>query len=282
MTKQELEQKVINATTAVEKRRETLRKHREQLAKKIEKGAADWEIHIKRDDIAGAEKKLEEAQQTLKNWQEKLGERISRDAFIEANAPQVVKEFLEEWKASAIEYYRQRRIDFLKLRKALRDEERAVRLEAFHTFPEYARAREIWGAEPDDGVLLNLHPRKQAEDLLESRGLDYMSIRRKLAAHTDAVTDRLVSIADEAEREAWLEKTMEEEKNAKLVELITRINKVVGTITDASLLKIGGKGDINGIVTGTEGKARIETIGVAGYNIVCFHYRTLVHELKGA
>lgn len=283
MTKQELEQKVINATTTVEKRRETLRKHREQLAKKIAKGADSWEIRIKEGDIEGAEKKLREAQKTLEGWQAKLGERISRDAFIEANAPQAVKDFLEIWKASAIEYYRARRLDFIKLRAELRQAERAARLEALETLPEYERARGLFaGREPSDGDLLNLWPRKPVEEFLEARHLSYKEIREKLAAHSDAVTDRLLSIRDEAEREAWLEKTMEEEKNAKLVELITRINKVVGTITDASALSIGGKGDINGIVVGTEGKARIETIGVAGYNIVCFHYRTLIHELKGA
>ncbi len=283
MTKQELEQKVINATTAVEKRCETLKKHREQLAKKIAKGADRWEILTKKNDIEGAEQKLKEAKKTLEGWQAKLGERISRDAFIEANAPQAVRDFLEIWKTSAIEYYRASRLDFIKLRAELRQAELAARLEALETLPEYERARERFaGREPSDSDLFNLWPREPVEEFLEARRLSRKEIRKTLAECRDNVTDKLLSIDSEAERVEWLEKTMEEEKSAKLVGLIARINKVVGTITDASNLSIGEKGDINGIVVGTEGKARIETIGVAGYNIVRFHYRTMIHELKGA
>ena len=52
------------------------------------------------------------------------------------------------------------------------------------------------------------------------------------------------------------------------------------TITDAAALYIGPEGDINGIIVGTEGKAKIQTIGAGGYNIQCFHFRTLIHEIK--
>lgn len=56
--------------------------------------------------------------------------------------------------------------------------------------------------------------------------------------------------------------------------------ETVGTITDAAALYIGPEGDINGIIVGTEGKAKIQTIGAGGYNIQCFHFRTLIHEIK--
>lgn len=281
MTKQELEQKVINAEAAVEKRKETLRKHREQLAKKIKNGASSFDIEIKKSDIESAEKKLEEAKQILRNWQDKLGECVSRDAFIEANAPQVIKDFLENWKQNAIKYFTQHCEDYIALRKELRDKERAARLEALATLPELERARVIYkDREPTDSDLLNIWPRQPVEDFLKARRLDYHSIRETLAAHTDGITSRLVEIRDDAERAEWLDKAIEDEKKAKLVDLIIRINKVVGTITDASFLRIGAKGDINGYVVGTEGRAKVETIGAGGYNIVCFHFRTLIHEYK--
>ena len=66
----------------------------------------------------------------------------------------------------------------------------------------------------------------------------------------------------------------------KLLDLIGRIMSTVGTITDAAALYIGPEGDINGIIVGTEGKAKIQTIGAGGYNIQCFHFRTLIHEIK--
>lgn len=281
MTKKELEAKVINAQATVAKRRAVIEKHRTQLAKMISKGADEWDIRYKREEIAGAIKKLEEAERVAKNWEDKLGEQISRDAFIEANAPQVIKDFLENWKANAIAYYLQNRIDFIDFQRDLWKRERDARREALKTLPELERARELYkDREPSDFDLGNLWPRKPVEEFLKERGLDYNSVREKLAARSDPITAKLVQTRNKEEREAWLEKTIEEEKKAKLADLIARINKVVGTITDASYLTIGGKGDINGFVVGTEGKARVETIGAGGYNIVCFHFRTLIHEIK--
>jgi len=281
MTKKELEAKVINAQATVAKRRAVIEKHRTQLAKMIGKGADEWDIRHKREDIDSSIKKLEEAEKIAKNWEDKLGEQISRDAFIEANAPQVIKDFLENWKANAIAFYRQDRIDFIDFQRDLWKRERDARREALNTLPELERARELYkDREPSDFDLGNLWPRKPVEEFLKERGLDYNSVRKKLAARSNPITAKLVQIRDKEEREAWLEKTIEEEKKAKLADLIARINKVVGTITDASFLTIGGKGDINGFVVGTEGKARVETIGAGGYNIVCFHFRTLIHEIK--
>ena len=281
MTKKELEAKVANAKGAVAKREAVLQKHRDQLRKLIEKGADQYDIHYKQDDIKTATGKLEDAKRILANWEEKLGGHISREAFIEANAPQVIKDFLEGWKASALAHYTMRRADFIEYRKGIRQQERDARLEALQTLPELEKARKLYeGREITDYDLSNLWPRKVVDEFLHARGLDYYQIQQKLAAHTDAVTNRLLEIRDPDERQKWLEETMEEEKMAKLADLIGRINKVVGTITDASGLRIGAKGEINGIVIGTEGKAKIETFGVAGYNIVCFHYRTTVHEYK--
>ena len=61
---------------------------------------------------------------------------------------------------------------------------------------------------------------------------------------------------------------------------MNRISIVVGVITDASGLFIGKTGGIEGLIRGTIGVARIETIGAGGYNIQCFHYRTLVHKYQ--
>lgn len=126
----------------------------------------------------------------------------------------------------------------------------------------------------------NLWPRRDVDAFLSERGLEYHQIQKKLREAGDQITLRLLEIHNEDEREAWLEKTMEEEKRAKLLDLIGRIMSTVGTITDAAALYIGPEGDINGIIVGTEGKAKIQTIGAGGYNIQCFHFRTLIHEIK--
>ena len=80
--------------------------------------------------------------------------------------------------------------------------------------------------------------------------------------------------------EELLKKTLEKEAQAKYEDLCNRISAVVGEIEDVSNLNIARDGQLNGIVEGTKGSAKVETIGAGGYNIQCFHYRTLVHLIK--
>ena len=163
----------------------------------------------------------------------------------------------------------------------LKAKERAARLEALQTLPSLEKYRELYkGRELTDYDLANLWPRRDVDAFLSERGLEYRQIQKKLREAGDQITLKLLEIHNEDEREAWLEKTMEEEKRAKLLDLIGRIMSTVGTITDAAALYIGPEGDINGIIVGTEGKAKIQTIGAGGYNIQCFHFRTLIHEIK--
>lgn len=281
MTQEDLKMKVINAEARVAKRTATLKKHREQLAKLIQKGADKFDINIKQSDIKSAVDKLEEAKQILANWQKKLDERIATDDYLEANTPEILRDFLENWKQHAIIYYREKRIRFIEYRKELKAQERAARLEALQTLPSLERYREIYtGRELTDSDLANLWPRKDIDAFLSERGLEYNQIQRKLNKFGDQITVKLLEIRDDQEREAWLEKAMEEEKRAKLIDLIGHIMGAVGTITDAAALHIGPEGDINGYIVGTEGKAKIQTIGAGGYNIQCFHFRTLIHEMK--
>ena len=76
---------------------------------------------------------------------------------------------------------------------------------------------------------------------------------------------------------ARLEKDLKDEAERKYDFIIERTNAIVGEITDASGLKVGAKGDLNGYIKGTRGMAKVQTIGAGGYNIQCFHFRTLIH-----
>ena len=240
MTQKELEQKVIDAEGRVAKREAVLKKHNSQLAKMIEKGDDRFDISIKREDIKSATSKLAEAREILKNWQDKLNTRITRDAYLEANTPEILKDFLENWKQHAIGYYREKRIRFIEYRKDLKAKERAARLEALQTLPSLEKYRELYkGRELTDYDLANLWPRRDVDAFLSERGLEYHQIQKKLREAGDQITLKLLEIHNEDEREAWLEKTMEEEKRAKLLDLIGRIMSTVGTITDAAALRDG-------------------------------------------
>ena len=94
-------------------------------------------------------------------------------------------------------------------------------------------------------------------------------------------TELTISLYDKpkAQREKWLSEVLEREKNIKILDLLIRVNGIVGTIVDASNLSIGYKGDIVGTIVGDKGKCRIETIGAGGYNIQCYHFRTLINKI---
>ena len=78
-----------------------------------------------------------------------------------------------------------------------------------------------------------------------------------------------------------LAKYLKNEKDRKYQDLVKRITSITGNIVDATGLYIGNKnGEINGIVVGEKAKAKVETISAGGWNIMCFHYRILVHEVR--
>ena len=77
-----------------------------------------------------------------------------------------------------------------------------------------------------------------------------------------------------------LRKDLAEEAKRKYDNIIERTNEITGTISDASGLSVGNKGELDGIVIGERGTARVHTIGAGGYNIQCFHFRVLVHPVK--
>ena len=77
-----------------------------------------------------------------------------------------------------------------------------------------------------------------------------------------------------------LNKDLDQEADRKYDFIIERTNEIVGQITDASGLTIGQKDDLNGFIVGTRGVASVQTIGAGGYNIQCFHFRTLIHKVK--
>lgn len=74
-------------------------------------------------------------------------------------------------------------------------------------------------------------------------------------------------------------KDLEAERIRKYDDIIERTNEIIGQITNAAGLEISPDGNLNGIIEGTKGRANVHTIGAGGYNIQCFHFRTLIHKI---
>ncbi len=75
-----------------------------------------------------------------------------------------------------------------------------------------------------------------------------------------------------------LRKEIELDAEAKYHNIVSKIQKVCGEVTEAKYLHIAGNGELNGYLIGTEGNAEVKTIGAGGYNIQRFHFRTLVKK----
>lgn len=86
-----------------------------------------------------------------------------------------------------------------------------------------------------------------------------------------------------------LNEILDKDIEAKYWNMVEKVTKITGEIIDASDLSIGGDGNINGIIIGKEGNAKLETILAGGYNqniIVnvkhgqILHFRLLVNKVK--
>lgn len=287
MRVQELEVKVANAVAKVEKCKATITRHETQLAKKVvaleKKGITlenmnekKWvggtagtggsehywdicEVERKQDDIKGATRKLKDAEKALSNWQEKLDVEIEKDRFLSENAPAVIVEFLNQWKELAREWFIRAHSRYIELSKKLE----AAKKDAEARFIAENPGKRLWGLEYNNFMKKD----KEVNSICGAINMLGGAVITMSTYHR------------EDERLAWLERTLEADRKAKLFDLINRINAVVGTITDAAHLRISEKGNLDGTITGDKGKARIQTIGAGGWNIQIFHYRTLVHKI---
>ena len=95
---------------------------------------------------------------------------------------------------------------------------------------------------------------------------------RKMYGH--AVVDKYLGASD-----AELRSDAESYADGYIMNLINRVTKYIGEITDFSNLYLTGPA-INGIVIGERGKVHVETILAGGYNIQCLHNRVLVKPIR--
>lgn len=88
--------------------------------------------------------------------------------------------------------------------------------------------------------------------------------------------------------EEKLEELLLKDCKAKYLELVNEVTKYTGIITDATNLSIKA-GELNGIIIGEKGKAKVLTFSAGGHSehiIVnekhgqCFHYRTKVTDIN--
>ena len=254
-------------------------KELEKLNKKLERirkvEAQGWQepnpYYYHESDLKWTLRDIEEATIALKDYQAKLATEVEKDAS--RNVPAIV-EFLDMWRERVVEFYSRGFEAYYAEQKALRELYNNLTTKYYYKAEEpdqvaYEEAKESfnnkcygyyevrnftnrWG-KPDttkvkvrDGEYEWLQPYRREKDI------------------TEAITA--------------LRKDLDKEWVRKYDFIIERTNQIVGQITDASNLSIGEKQDLNGYIIGTKGTAKVQTIGAGGYNIQCYHFRTLINK----
>lgn len=261
----------------IQKRIAGKEKELDKLNKKLERirkvEAQNWEdpnpYYYHERDLKYTLRDIEEAQKALDKYKAQLI--AETEKANSRNVPAII-EFLDGWKARVTKFYADGLVEYFNEKKLVHDLYNKI-TERYRESPEkteYEKARSAF--------YKKCHGYFEKKDYINRWGKpDYKEVKVR-----DGEYEWLKAYIGEHTLEdalARLEKDLTGEWNRKYDFIIERTNYIVGTITDASNLRIGSKGDLNGYIIGTNGTASVKTIGAGGYNIQCFHFRTLINRV---
>ena len=207
------------------------------------------------EDIRRGQKEIDETAEKLVTYKAELE---SAEEKANSRDVQVILDFLKLWKEKVEAYYTKNFSNFL---------------EAEKEYSKFSRSYAEWyntnyslrGTEEDKQKRIE---QKQMQAEFNDRWSHYFPY----LVRDDQGNHQLDLVK--------LQKDLVNEANRKYDFIIERTNAIVGQITDASELTIGYKDDLNGYIIGTKGIAKVQTIGAGGYNIQCFHFRTLINKVR--
>lgn len=247
-------------TKRVEGKEKELTKLRNKLARIEKAEATNWEVnpyYYSENDKRWTLKDIENAEAALAKYRDEL-----EKATEKANSRNVtaIIEFLNGWKTRVRAYYV---ASFEQYKIAKADWDRKV--------DEYSEKRRNMSA---------LSPEWKAAyaeytEAATAFQTEWLFLTPYITRELNAAKTERVLVMDTAK----LDKDLNDDANAMYDDIIERTNKVTGKITDATALKVGAKGELNGYIVGERGTAKVQTIGAGGYNVQRFHFRTLIHAI---
>ena len=218
---------------------------------------ASWlasDIETLEDDLGRLHKEVAELQKKLEGYKQELQVIIEKE---NSRNIQVIIDFLEWWKQEVKDFYQGKTEDWITTLQDYYKENRKFCEWKNRNFKERKNKE------------LMKQMGKPAEDAKKRHELfNFLTPYMERSGNTYQIDmDKL-------------QKDLDQEANRKYDFIIERTNQIVGQITDASNLTVGDKGDLNGYIIGLNGTAKVQTIGAGGYNIQCFHFRTLINRMK--
>lgn len=254
----------------LEKRLESKQKEIAKLNKKLDRinkaKATNWEVnpyYYREYDLKHTIRDIERAEKALQDLQKKLEE-----ANEKANSRNVkaIIEFLDRWQDRVRELYLKRFEKYPEALEQYKEDMKEFKL-------DYFDLRELKKKDPEQ-----YREYKARKDAIESHFQSRFGfLDPYLTREFNPKTNRYDLWELDKEK---LDKDLKAEADRKYDNIIERTNEITGKITDAAGLEVGDKGELDGFVIGERGTAKVHTIGAGGYNIQCFHFRVLVHEVK--
>lgn len=203
---------------------------------------------------------LEEAMKSLAKYQAQLAQEDEK--ALSRNVP-AITEFLTAWKQRMTEFYNKRFSLYPEALKKFNEDMKPYNM-------DYFQERKFRKEKPEEWKTWDAE-RQALKGMFETR---FGFLTPYIERAYNPSTQRYDTWKLDADK---LEYDLQQEYNRKYDFIIERTNEIVGQITDASNLTIGDKDDLNGYIIGTKGTAKVQTIGAGGYNIQCFHFRTLIN-----
>lgn len=254
----------------IQKRIEGKEKEIATLQKKLDRinkaKATNWEKNpywYSERDLTIAEKDLAAASAALEGYKAQL--KAETDKANSRNVTAIL-EFLEGWKARVKKYY-------------------ADAVERY--IPAYAEWCKVESEHCDWSNHTAFRLRQENKEEYDRIDKEYRKARKEFKERWNFIEPYLAYVGrDENGVRQYklditkLQKDLDKDANAKYDFIVERTNAIVGQITDASRLSVDPKGELNGFIVGTDGTAEVRTIGAGGYNIQCFHWRTLIRPVS--
>lgn len=263
----------------IQKRIAGKEKEIQKLNKKLERirkvEAQNWEdpnpYYYHESDLKYTLRDIEEAQKALENYRSQLTS--EQEKASSRNVP-VIVEFLNSWRDRVTEFHTEKFKEYYDEKQQVSDLYSKVE-DSFYSVTNsparqaYDAAREIFHKK--------CYGYFERQDFINRLGKpDHKDVKVKDGEYEwlkPYINERTLDDAI-----AKFKKDVDREWARKYDFIIERTNAIVGQITDASNLKIGAKQDLNGFIIGTKGTAKVQTIDAGGYNIQCYHFRTLINK----